>query len=216
MAEELLYVLVGAVIGICGGFVAQYVHTKMWLNKDIEKAKSLLLSELNCMYKKLKSEEEYFTLFLKDSKREFDSICTLQIPTNEMLLNFDMVRLRFLTWETLISSGALFKLNENDMKILQTAQHNIRKHDSDLDNIRKQFKIKLDNHVARFGYTQSISEGHNILYSYFWECRNVVGRTLMIFNEDLIKLTWFDPAQTSKEECDVARYGLFSSYETTS
>ena len=214
MTEELLYVLVGAVIGICGGFVAQFVHTKIWLNKDIKKTKSLLLSELNCMYKRLKYEENSFEIFLKSSKNEFQSICNLQIPTNEILLNFDMVRLRFLTWETLISSGALFKLNENDMKMLQTAQHNIRKHDSDLDNIRKQFKAKLNNHITHFGYTQSISEGHDILYSYFWECRNVVGRTLMIFDEDLIKLTWFDIAQTSKEECNVARYGLFSSYET--
>lgn len=210
MLENILLILFGAIIGIVGGFGAQYVHTKIWLNKDIKKTKSLLLSELYGMYNMLKFEEEYFTVLLKNSRQEFKAICESHKPVNEVHTMFDAVRLRFLTWETLISSGALFKLDENDMKILQTAQQNIRKHDSDMDNLRKQHEMTFKNHVQRCGYERLISGGHDLLNPYFNECRNVVGRTLMMFEKDLDELTWFDHKKIPQENGDVARYGQFS------
>ena len=210
MLENILLILFGAIIGIVGGFGAQYVHTKIWLSEDIKKTKSLLLSELYGMYNILKFEEEHFTVLLKNSRREFKAICELQKPVNEVPTIFDIVRLRFLTWETLISSGALFKLDENDMKILQTAQQNIRKHDSDMNNLRKQCEVTFKNHVQRFGYARLISDEHDLLNPYFDECRNVVGRTLIIFEKDLDKLTWFDHKKIPQENGDVARYGQFS------
>ena len=209
MAEDAYLVLLGAMVGITGGFLAQYAHTKVWLDKDVVKTKSLILSELNGIYRMLKFEEETFNGLSRNSRDEFDAICTRHMPIANAINAFDMVRLRFLSWETIISSGALFKLDEKDMKIIQTAQQNIRDHDMDLDNLGKQLEMTFNNYRQKFDYNQLCSGDDDLLKSYFEKCRDVVGRTLMTF-KDLDELDWFDHKKIPEKGNDVPRYGKFS------
>ena len=209
MYDDAWLILFGAAIGICGGFLAQYVHTKMWLKEDVKKTKSLLRSELNGIYRTLKFEEETFSKLLRHPRNEFDAVCDQHMPIADAIGTFDMVRLRFLAWETVISSGVLFKLDEKDMKIIQTAQQNIRDHDRDLDNLGKRLEEVFNTTLQRFSYSELRSGDTDLLKPYFEKCRNVVGRTLRVF-EDLDMLDWFDHTKIPKKDHDISRYGNFS------
>ena len=205
MLEDVLYVLLGAGVAILGGFGAQHVHTQKWMKKDIKKTKSLLRSELNDIYRGLNFEKQHFEEQLKKLQHEHNTSYERNIVINDAIAGCD-VRLQFLSWETIISSGALFKLNNRDIKIIQTAQQNIRSHDENMEILRKQLAVDFRNYLS-VDLTHLESRNNDLLKNYFKDCRDMVNRILLEF-EDLDKLTWFDHTKIpeKKSECIVKTY----------
>ena len=194
--ENVGYTVLGGGIAATFGFGAQWLHARRERKNDIKKIRDLLKLEFEELYQVLIGERQTAKKAKRCSEDDYGSLNEHEMETSQYLAHVGGMRLRSLTWDAIISSGNLIKLDNDEIAIIQFVQQSVRHYNKNMDQLQKYMEIQMKKEFDELLITNVINIPYvTILEGYLDNYRRMVNEAINRFKE-LDNLPWFDHDKT--------------------